>query len=77
MQTNPVTNADFTVALAKAVGMPACLPIPRVALRLAIGEFADSLFESQRVLPEKATQNGFEFNFKELDACLADLLPKR
>lgn len=74
---NPVTNAEFTASLAKAVGMPACLPIPRIALRLAIGEFADSLYESLRVIPEKATQNGFEFNFKELDACLADLLPKR
>lgn len=73
---HPVTNAEFTASLARAVGMPACLPIPRIALRLAIGEFADSLFESLRVLPEKASQDGFEFKFKELDRCLADLLPK-
>ena len=48
-----------------------------MALRLAIGEFADSLYESQRVIPEKATQNGFNFEFQNLESCLGDLLQKR
>jgi len=72
-----VTNAELTAALARAVNRPACLPIPRMALRLAIGEFADSLFESTRAVPQKATEHGFTFNFQELAACLADLLPGR
>ncbi|MCH2183460.1 MAG: TIGR01777 family oxidoreductase [Mariniblastus sp.] len=72
-----VTNAELTAALARAVNRPACLPIPRMALRLAIGEFADSLFESIRAVPQKATDHGFTFDFQELDACLADLLPDR
>ena len=74
---NPSTNAQLTTALAQSLKRPACLPIPRMALRLAIGEFADSLYESQRVIPEKAMQNGFDFEFQNLESCLGDLLQKR
>jgi uncharacterized protein len=46
----PVTNLDFTRALAHAVHRPAVLPVPRTALRIAFGEFSDVLIASQRVV---------------------------
>ena len=71
---NPVTNREFTRQLATTLGRPAFLPVPKFAIRLALGEFADSLFHSQRVVPAAALRDGFEFQFNELDECLTNLL---
>lgn len=58
----PVTNAEFTRALGKALGRPAVLPVPRAALRLALGEFADEgPLISQRVVPHRLQKAGFRF----------------
>ncbi len=65
---NPVTNKEFTRALAGALGRPAMLPAPAFALRLALGEFADVLLASQRVVPEKAKNAGFEFRYPTISA---------
>ena len=73
---HPVRNVDFTRGLASAVGRPAFLPAPKFGLRLALGEFAESLFFSQRVVPEKALTNGFDFQFADLDSALSDLVPR-
>jgi len=59
---NPVTNAQFTHALAQAVHRPAILPAPAFALRLALGEMADeTLLASARVYPSKLTSASFRF----------------
>jgi len=71
---NPVTNADFTRALAAAVHRPAIFPIPALALKLLYGEMAQILFDSQRVLPRAAENMGFGFRFPQLPAALANLL---
>ena len=72
---NPVTNAEFTRALAEALKRPARLPVPAFALRLLFGELADEgLLASARVVPERLTQSGFHFRFSELKASLIDLL---
>ena len=42
----PVTNAEFTAALARAAGRPALLKLPAVALRAALGEVASELLGS-------------------------------
>lgn len=71
---NPVTNREFTRTLAAKLGRPAFLPVPQFALRIALGEFANSLFVSHRAMPQAALNQGFEFQFNELDNCLANLL---
>jgi uncharacterized protein (TIGR01777 family) len=59
---NPVTNAEFTKALAVAVHRPAILPAPAFALRLAFGEMAnEALLASARVMPTKLTESGYRF----------------
>ena len=71
---NPVRNAQFTRDLAQAVNRWAILPAPKFGLKLALGEFADSLFFSQNVIPKKATEQGFEFQFDKLPEALNDIV---
>lgn len=68
---NPVTNAEFTKALASVLRRPAFMPVPRLAARLGLGEMADALlFASTRVLPKQLVQSGYCFRFPELDPAL-------
>ncbi|HXG87552.1 MAG TPA: TIGR01777 family oxidoreductase [Vicinamibacterales bacterium] len=71
---NPVTNAEFTRALAAAVSRPAVVPVPGFGLRLLLGEFAASLLSGQRAIPSRAQEMGFGFRFSEISAALRDLI---
>jgi hypothetical protein len=73
---HPLTNRDFTRALAKALGKPAFLPVPGFALRLVLGEFGSVLLTGQRVVPRALAKAGFGFRFPTVDQALADLLGK-
>jgi uncharacterized protein len=70
---NPATNRDFAKALGRVLHRPAILPTPAFALRLALGaEMADEmLLSGQRVLPKRATKEGFTFAYPELVPALA------
>jgi uncharacterized protein (TIGR01777 family) len=58
----PVTNAEFTEKLAKALGKGTALPVPAFVLRAAYGEMAkETVLASQRVVPSKLVEAGFEF----------------
>lgn len=68
----PVTNAEFTSALATALGRPAPWVAPGFALRLALGEFAgDGVLIGQRALPEALLRAGFRFGHESLRDALA------
>jgi uncharacterized protein (TIGR01777 family) len=70
----PVRNRDLARAIGRAISRPSLLPAPAIALRLAVGEMADVVLSSQRVLPAKALALGYRFGFPQLDGALADLL---
>jgi hypothetical protein len=71
----PVTNAEFTRALAHAIHRPDLLPAPAFALRLALGAMADeALLASARAVPSKLTNAGFSFTHSTLDVALAAAL---
>jgi ligand-binding SRPBCC domain-containing protein len=70
---HPVTNADFSATLARVLARPAVLPVPGVALRLALGEMAEVLLEGQRVEPRVAEAVGFRFRHPDLAEALVDL----
>jgi uncharacterized protein len=58
----PVRNADFTRALANAVGRPAFFRVPAFALRTALGEMGETtLLASQRAEPARLLRAGFTF----------------
>ncbi len=71
----PVRNREFARALGAALGRPAAVPVPTFALRALVGEFADALLASQRVVPRRALRDGFEFAFPTVDRALRDLFP--
>jgi uncharacterized protein (TIGR01777 family) len=71
---SPVTNAEFTHELGRAVRRPAPWIVPQAALRLMIGEFAGSLVTGQRVRPQRLTEAGFSFSHPELGPALRHLL---
>lgn len=63
----PVRNDAFTRALAQAVHRPAFLRIPAWALTWALGDMArETMLVSQRVIPKKLTEHGFEFRHTEI-----------
>ena len=70
----PVTNADFTQALARAVHRPAIFPVPAFGLKLLFGEMSEILLASQKVLPAAPEAAGFKWGFPELGGALQDLL---
>lgn len=70
---NPVTNAEFTVSLAKAIKRPAFVPVPAAALILLFGEAATVLLDGQRVVPHKAQINKFTFQYPDIDSALTQI----
>jgi uncharacterized protein (TIGR01777 family) len=67
----PVTNAELTRSLGRTLRRPTPLPVPAALLRLALGELADELLDSRRVVPRAAQEWGFEFAYPSLDEALA------
>jgi uncharacterized protein len=70
----PVSNREFTQALAHALKRPAVLPVPEFFLKALLGDMAEILLASQRVAPRVAESAGFHFRFPQLGPALADLL---
>jgi hypothetical protein len=73
---NPVTNAEFTAALARHLHRLAVVPAPAFALRMAFGEMANAaLLSSTRAIPAKLLQAGFVFKLPTLQDAFQQLLP--
>lgn len=68
----PVTNAEFTDALGRAVNRPTPLFVPGFALRTVLGEFADEgVLGGQRAIPTALERSGFEFHHNTIGEALA------
>jgi len=71
---NPVTNQVFAQTLAKTLHRPAFLPAPAWVLKLLLGEMSELLLGSQRVIPKRMLNTGYQFKFTELGAALHQVL---
>ena len=71
---NPVRNREMTRVMAKAVKRFAILPAPKFALKVVLGEFAGSLFSSQRVIPKAALSGGFQFQYPTIESAFAEIV---
>jgi uncharacterized protein len=71
---NPVTNAELSKALGRALHRPAVLPVPGFALRVLYGEMAEIVTTGQRAIPARLRELGYEFRFEEVDPALEDVL---
>ncbi|KZS55420.1 epimerase [Mycobacterium kansasii] len=67
----PVTNAEFTTALGRALNRPTPLMLPGFAVRAALGEFADEvLLSGQRAIPAALEETGFQFHHNTIGEAL-------
>ena len=71
---NPVTNQEFTAALARALHRPAIFPAPAFALRAALGGFSTEILGSKKVMPKVLTEAGFEFDYPHVSNALTALV---
>jgi len=71
---NPVTNQEFTAALARAMKRPAIFPAPAFALRAVLGGFSTEVLGSKKVIPQVLMDNKFEFAYPHVSAALTALV---
>ena len=73
---NPVTNQEFTSALARAMHRPALFPAPAIALKIALGGFSSEILGSKKVTPQALTDAGFIWDYPHITSALAALIPQ-
>jgi len=71
---NPVRMKEFTQELGRILNRPSFFKVPSIILKIALGEFAETILASLRVRPEKLIQYNFNFRFRNLRGALEDLL---
>jgi len=70
----PVTNKAFSMVLAQVIGRPCLAPVPAFVLKLMLGEMADLLLSSDRVIPRRARELGFSFRYPDIREALEQIL---
>jgi NAD dependent epimerase/dehydratase family enzyme len=71
---NPVTNQEFTAALARAMHRPALFPAPAIALKIALGGFSSEILGSKKVIPQSLTEVGFTWDYPHISSALKALI---
>ncbi|MEZ4669012.1 MAG: TIGR01777 family oxidoreductase [Anaerolineae bacterium] len=69
----PVNNATMARALGRALGRPSFFPTPGIAFKIAFGELSTLLVDGQRAVPKHLLDAGFKFQFRDVEAALADI----
>lgn len=74
---NPLTNKELTKRMVKALGKRALiLPAPTATLRLGMGEMADVVLNSNRVLPKRLSETDFQFQFPTFEGAIKDVVAR-
>ena len=71
---NPVTNQEFTSALARAMHRPALFPAPAICLKIALGGFSSEILGSKKVMPQELTNAGFTWDYPHITNALTALI---
>jgi uncharacterized protein (TIGR01777 family) len=71
---NPVVNRDFGKVLGRVLHRPSLVWTPGLALRVLVGEAGSLVVTGQRVLPRRALELGYSFQYPTLDAALTEIL---
>lgn len=67
------TNLEFTKALASSINRPAFFPVPPVMLKLVFGEMSSVILDGQKVMPQRAIDVGFKFNYPNINEAMKNL----
>jgi hypothetical protein len=70
---NPVRNKDLAKALGRALHRPSFIPAPGFMVKLVLGEFGSVILEGQKVIPKKLLENGFVFQYADIDKALQSI----
>lgn len=70
----PVTMSVFAKELGSAMSRPSLFKVPEFALKVVLGEAAEALTASQRVIPQKLLDAGFTFAYKKAGDALKSIL---
>jgi uncharacterized protein (TIGR01777 family) len=70
----PVTNHEFSKKLGKVLHRPVLFKVPGYFLNLVMGEQSSIILKGQRVYPDVALQNGFEFKYPNLSEALSNII---
>ncbi len=71
-----VRMREFARELGRALHRPSWLPVPELALRLALGEFGAWISPGQKVLPRAALDSGYHFAHETLSGALSSVLSR-
>jgi uncharacterized protein len=71
---NPIRNKDLAKALGRALHRPSFLPAPGFMIKLVLGEFGSVILEGQRVVPRRLLENGFVFQYPNIDKALQNIV---
>lgn len=71
---NPVTMKKFAKILGDVLHRPSFFSVPKIILLPVIGQVAEVVTSSQRVVPEKLLNSSFKFKFEKLEDALRDIL---
>ncbi|CAM5419277.1 epimerase [Streptomyces avidinii] len=63
----PLTNREVTAAMGRVLHRPALFAVPAPVMRVVLGEFAQDVLGSQRVLPARLLESGFVFRYPGID----------
>ena len=69
-----VTNKAFSIVLAQVLKRPCLMPVPAFALKILLGEMSQVLLTGQRVVPKKAVELGFSFQYPDIRSALEAIL---
>ncbi|MGD2097022.1 MAG: TIGR01777 family oxidoreductase [Desulfobacterales bacterium] len=67
---NPVTNRELANTLGDVLNRPAFMPAPAFMIRTVLGEFGNVLLDSQRTIPDKLLNHGFEFQYPDIKSAI-------
>lgn len=70
----PLSNKQFSQALAASLNRPCLFSTPAWLLKLLLGEMSDMLLFGQSVVPTKLIESGFSFQYKSINTAFENLV---
>lgn len=72
----PVSNKLLTKTIGQIICRPVFSPVPKISLRIVLGEVTKYLVMSQNISSQKIENAGYKFKFPDIDLSLRKNIPK-
>lgn len=70
----PISNQNFSETFAKILNRPCLFSLPSCFIKKIYGQMGEELMlSSQSIAPKKALQHNYQFQFAEIEKCLANI----